>query len=92
MKPGPAISGLLAQIVNLQPPDDFGRDFPRRLAQLFAQRHGAVGLIIAEFRVLAGANLRQQLGRIIGQAGQGRFKPSLNFAKDVHEEWLGAGG
>ena len=36
MKPGPAISGFLTQIVKLEPADNFRGDFARRLAESFA--------------------------------------------------------
>ncbi len=74
----------LAQIVDFQAADDFLGHFARRLAQSLAQRHRAVGLIVAEFGVLAGAHLSQQLGRIVGHPGQSVGKSALNFAENVH--------
>ena len=54
----------LAQIGHVEPGNDLGGQFPRLLAQLLAQGHGEVRLVVAEAGVLA--------RRIISSHGSGR--------------------
>ena len=52
MNPGPAISGGSQRSARSTAVDDLGGNVPRRPPQLLAQRHGEVGLVVAEPRVL----------------------------------------
>ncbi len=81
---GPGDLRRLAEVVDVELRHDFGRHIARRSAQALAQRHGEVGLVVAEFRILAGPHHGQQLGRIIDQPGQGSAKAGLQFGEDVH--------
>ena len=53
----------LAEVGHVEPADDLGGHLARRPAQPLAQRHGEVGLVIAELRVLAAADHLQQFFR-----------------------------
>ena len=78
MKPGPATSG------GSQRSSIARRHVARRAAQPFAERHGEVGLVIAEFGILAGAHHREQIGRVVDQALQGRAEAVLQFGENIH--------
>ena len=54
MKPGPAILGGSHKSSTASRADDLGGHVARRAAELLAQRHGEIGLVVAELRVLAG--------------------------------------
>ena len=84
MKPGPAISGGWQRSATSSRRDDLGGHVPRRPAQPLAQRHGQIGLVIAELRVLAAADQFQQLGRIVGHAGQGLSETLFQLGQDAH--------
>ena len=57
-----------AEVGHVEAFDDFGGDVAGRLFQCFGQRHGAVGLIVAELGVLAREDHLGQIGRIVGQS------------------------
>ena len=71
--------GRLAQIPHVQFGDDVRGDLAGWGAQTLAQRHGAVGLIIAEPRILSGPDHFQQAARVVNKLIQDRAKPVAQF-------------
>ena len=69
-EPRPSDLRRIAEVGHLEPPDHFGSHVARRSAEPFTQRHGEVRLIIAELRVLAGADHFEQVGRVVDPTGQ----------------------
>ena len=86
MKPGPGDFRRVAEIGHVEPADDLGGDFARGAAQLLAQRHGAIGLVVAVAWILADAHHVDQCGQIgrRGQRRQGRGKTMAQFRQNIH--------
>ncbi len=76
----------VAEVGHVEPGDDLGGQLLRLLVQLPAQRHGEVGLVIAESRVLGAADhLQPRLG-LIGERSQRLAKSGLKIGKQSHGE------
>jgi hypothetical protein len=79
--------GRLAQIFELRGGNELSGDASRRLAELLAERHGEIGLVVAEFGVLGWADEVEQLGdfgRVGHEGGQGRSKAVFERGEDIH--------
>src|SRR5690606_1554970 len=73
-----------AQVIDLQSADDLAGDFARRASQMLTQGHGAVRLIVAELRILTGANVFDQLGGIVTQRSKRSEKTGFQFVENIH--------
>ena len=57
-------------------------------AEPFAQRHGKVGLVVAELRLLALADQIEQFGHsrgILDKTGKGAAEPRFQLEEDAHD-------
>ena len=81
MNPGPATSGGSQRSDRSKRADQLGGHLARRPTQPLPQRHGKVGLVIAELGVLAAADHRQQFFRVVGHSAQGGAKRSFNVER-----------
>ena len=92
-EPGPRHLRRLAEVGQVDRGDQLLGDLARRPAEPLAQRHGEVRLVVAEFRVLARQQHRQQarnLRRLDTQRGQAGSKPFSKQRQDIHAAELSA--
>ena len=83
-EPGTGDLRRIAEVGDAQIVDDLLGEFAWVGADLLRERHGAIGLVVAEFRVLRGADHHREGGRIVGEFGQSCGEPAAEFSKDVH--------
>ena len=76
--------GRMAQVVDMKPGDDLFRHLPRRTAELLAQRHCEIGLVVAEFRIAAAADHFQQLRRVRDVLAKDRGKSGPERCENAH--------
>ena len=81
---GPGDFGRCAEIGHVEAAEQIGSHLAGRPAQSLAQRHGEVGLVIAELGVLAAADHRQQFFPVAGQVAQREAEPLFQFGQNAH--------
>ncbi len=74
----------LAAVGDVQVRQDAFGDLARRLAELFGQRHRAVGLVVAEFRVLGGFDEVGQVGGLVRKRRQGGGEAAPEESEQIH--------
>ena len=81
---GPGDFGLFEHVAEIEPADDLGGDVARLLAEDLAERHRAVGLIVAELRIRGRLDELGVLGRLVGQTGECVCKLALQLFEQIH--------
>lgn len=74
----------LANVIQLQSADDQLGDVAGGTPKLFGERHGEVGLKIAELRILGRANQIKQRGGIGDEFSEGRSETLTEQIEEVH--------
>ena len=83
-EPGAGDLGSLEHVAEVETADDLVGDVARLSAEYLGQRHGAIGLVVAELRVLGRLDQRRVRRRVRDQPGQGGGELLLEEGEEIH--------